>query len=651
MTTAAHAYEQAFAAHQRGKLDDAVAGYEEAIGVDPEHADALHMLGVAHMQKGDPGQAAKLIRRAIRVRPDDARAHSNLASALIAASRFDEAIEIARRATELDPGSADALGNLGTALIRRNRYSEAIEPLRQALALQPGRAGLHSALGAALGVLRDYEPALESHRRAIELAPDRPQFRNNMAATLRMAGLKGEAEAMLRAIVEEGNTDPDYFASLANLLRRQGRIAEAVDVLQQIEVPEARAVIDGSLTFLRNYTNSVTVSEQLEQARQAAARQTTGIERMAASTVDRNPGRRLKVGLVSSDFRHHAVALFLLGVVRQIDTKQVELFAYSGTDTGDDVNLAFKQAILNWRGTSSLVDSELAEQIRRDRIDVLIDLSGPTKGGRLGAFARKPAPVSAIWLGYSGTTGHEAVDYILGDAEVLPDGVEQSTEEPWRLPDAYLCFQPTEDPPPIGPLPALGNGRITFGSFNNLDKVSAATLDVWTAVLTAVPDSRLVMKAQQGSSGAGDTIIDGLVQRGVARNRIGMLEWVPGWCEHLPLYDKVDIGLDPFPYNGTTTTCESLLMGVPVVTLRGDRFISRVGATLMHNIGLDDWIADSVVDYVELAVTKAQDLETLGTLRAELRQQFLSSPLCDTRRFARNFEAALRGMWRRYCAA
>lgn len=651
MTNAEQAYEQAFADHQSGKLDAAVAGYEEAIGADPEHADALHMLGVAHMQKGDPGQAANLIRRAIRVRPDDARAHSNLASALIAASRFDEAIEIARRAAELDPASADAWGNLGTALIRRNRYTEAVEPLRQALALQPGRAGLHSALGTTLGVLNDYGSALESHRRAIELAPGKPQYRNNMAMTLRQAGLKGEAEALLRAIVEEGNTDPDYFASLAGLLRRQGRVAEAVDVLQQVQAPDARVVIDKSLVFLRNYTNSVTVGEQLDQARHAASRQTAGIERLPTTIVDKSPGRRLRVGLVSSDFRQHAVALFLLGVVRQIDAKQVELFAYSGTDTRDDVNTAFRQAIPNWRGTSSLVDGELAEQVRRDRIDILIDLSGPTKGGRLGAFARKPAPVSAIWLGYSGTTGHDAVDYILGDAEVLPNGVVQSAEEPWRLPDAYLCFQPTQEPPPVGPVPAVSNGYVTFGSFNSLNKMSSATTDVWAAVLAAVPNSRLVMKVQQGLSGAGDTIINGLVQRGVARDRIDMLDWVPGWCEHLPLYGQIDIGLDPFPYNGTTTTCESLLMGVPVVTLRGDRFISRVGATLMHNVGLDDWIADSVADYVELAVAKAQNLDGLRTLRSELRQQFLSSPLCDTRRFARNFEAALRGMWRRYCAA
>jgi predicted O-linked N-acetylglucosamine transferase (SPINDLY family) len=379
-------------------------------------------------------------------------------------------------------------------------------------------------------------------------------------------------------------------------------------------------------------------------------RQTAGIERMPALTVDRNPDRRLKIGLVSSDFRHHAVALFLLGVVRQIDAREVELFAYSGKDSGDPVNAAFKQTIRNWRGTSSLTDAELAELVRRDGIDILIDMSGPTAGGRLGVFARKPAPVSAIWLGYSGTTGHEAVDYIIGDAEVLPEGLVQSSEQPWRLPDAYLCFQPTEEPPPVAPLPALTNGHMTFGSFNNLNKVSDATIETWAAVLKAVPDSRLILKGHEGSASAGDTIVNALVQRGVAADRIGMLAWVPGWCSHLPLYGQVDIGLDPFPYNGTTTTCESLLMGVPVVTLRGDRFISRVGATLMHNIGLDDWIADSLADYVELAVSKAQALDELGTLRGGLRQQFLSSPLCDTRRFARNFEVALRGMWRRYCA-
>ncbi|MBN9317523.1 MAG: tetratricopeptide repeat protein [Devosia sp.] len=648
MTTAAAAFEQAFAAHQQGRLDAAAAGYEAVIGLEPGHGEALHMLGVVRMQQGDPVEGARLIGQAVRLRPDDARARSNLASALVAASRFDEAIEVARRATELAPASVDAWGNLGTALSRRDRYPEAIEPFRRALALQPGRAGLHSGLGHALGMVGRYEEALESHRKAIELAPGKAGYRNNMALTLRSAGLTAEAEAMLRAIVEDGNTDPDYFAALASLLRKQGKIVEAISAMEQANASAMNPELAGRLAFLRNYVDSTTIESQLEQARQHARAATAGIQRFAAADADRDPSRRLRVGLVSSDLRQHAVALFLLGVLRELDPAQVELFAYSGTDTGDPVNQAFQALIRNWRGTSSLTDRELAEQVRRDRIDILIDLSGPTAGGRLKAFAYKPAPVALIWLGYSGTSGHEAIDYILGDAIVLPDRVVQSVEQPWRLPDAYLCFSPTQAPPPVGPLPARANGYVTFGSFNNLNKLSSATLDAWAAVLDAVPDSRLQIKAHQGVVGP-QPAIDGLVQRGVAADRIATLEWVDGWCRHLPLYDRFDIGLDPFPYNGTTTTCESLLMGVPVVTLKGDRFISRVGASLMHTVGLDDWIAETVGDYVALAVKRAADLEQLAQVRTGLRTRLQASPLGDTRRFARNFEAALRQMWIRHC--
>jgi len=649
VTTSAAVFEKAFNAHQEGRLDAAAAGYEETVLLEPGHADAFHMLGVLRMQQGDPVEGSRLIRESIRLRPGEARAHSNLASALLAASRFDEAIESARRATELAPDSADAWGNLGTALSRRNRFPEAIAPFRRALALHPGRAGLHSALGHALGMLEQFDDALGSHRKAIELAPGNPGYRNNMALTLRKAGLTAEAEAMLRAIVEGGNTDPDYFASLANLLRKQGKMVEAIAAMERANESVGDAKIARHLTFLRNYVDIITVEGQLQKAREDARVLTDGVERLRPAVVDRSPSRRLKVGLVSSDLRQHAVALFLLGVLRELDEDEVELFAYSGKDNGDPINLAFRGVIRNWRGTESLTDSELADQVRRDRIDILVDLSGPTGGGRLRTFAHKPAPIALIWLGYSGTSGHDAIDYILGDALVLPEGLEQSVERPWRLPDAYLCFSPTEAPPPVTSLPALANGFITFGSFNNLNKVSGATLDAWAAILGAVPNSRLQIKAHQGSVGP-QPVIDGLVQRGVASQRISTLDWVSGWCAHLPLYGRFDIGLDPFPYNGTTTTCESLLMGVPVVTLRGDRFISRVGATLMHTVGLDDWVADNVEDYVGLATRRASDLGQLSELRSGLRGRLLASPLADTRRFARNLEAALRQMWLGYCA-
>ena len=647
--TAASTFEQAYAAHQTGSLDAAASGYEAVIRLEPQHHEALHLLGVVRMQQGDPAEASRLIRRAIRLSPSDARAHSNLASALIAASRFDEAIEAARRATDLAPGSADAWGNLGTALSRRSRYPEAVEAYRTALQLQPERAGLHSAVGHALGMVGQFEEALMSHRRAVELAPDRPAYRNNMAMTFGKAGLNAEAEALLRSIVEEGNTDPDYFASLAAMLQKRGKVVEAVSAMEKVSAAVAHAPTARRLMFMRNYVDSTTVETQLKQARDNAALTAAGIVRLPPAEPVRDPNRRLKVGIVSGDLRRHAVALFLLGVVRALDRREIELFAYSGSDNGDPVNQAFKAEIPNWRGISSMTDEEVARLVRRDGIDILIDLSGPTSGGRVATFAYKPAPVAAIWLGYSGTSGLAEMDYILGDAIVLPEGLEQSVEQPWRLPDAYLCFSPTDEPPPLAQLPAITNGYVTFGSFNNLSKVSGATVDAWAAVLEAVPNSRLLIKEHKSVRSAG-SVLEELMKRGVAAERIGALEWVDGWGAHLPMYGRFDIGLDPFPYNGTTTTCESLLMGVPVVTLRGDRFISRVGASLLHTIGLDDWIAENVEEYVAIAVRRAGEIDQLAELRAGLRARLLASPLGDTRRFARNFERALRGMWQLYCA-
>lgn len=644
-------YQRALVAHQQGDHEAAARGYESALALSPAHADALHMLGVLCMQGGQHSEAVAFIRRSLRVRNDDATVHSNLATALVALGRFDEAIEACRTATSLAPDSADAWGNLGTSLTRRNRYPEAVEAYRHALELQPERPGLHSALGHALGRMELYEEALASHRRAIAMAPDKPQYRSNMSLTLRAAGLSEEAEKVLRTVIADGGGDPDFLAALASLLKQRGKMEEAVAAYQKVSEQVDNRGIENSLAFLRNYVDSTSVETQLQQARRTATSMVAGIQPLPPAQLDLEPDRVLRVGIVSADFRNHSVARFLRTVIPQIDAKSVMLFAYSGSDTGDINNRAFRSVIKNWRSVAAWTDEELAQRVQLDAIDILVDLSGFTGGSRIGAFARKPAPIAATWLGYSGTTGLDAIDYIIGDSEVLPSGLNQTVETPWRLPDAYLCFAPAGEAPAVGELAALGTGEVTFGSFNNLSKLSGTTHDAWVRILEAVPNGRIVLKHGPGANEGIDRFVETLERRGLSADRVTILPWMAGPEEHLQFYNQIDIGLDPFPYNGTTTTCEALWMGVPVLTLRGDRFVSRVGATLMHNLDMDDWITGSVDEYVTRAVAIAADLPALAELRRGLRQRMARSPLCDAPRFARNLEAAFRGMWRRYCAA
>jgi predicted O-linked N-acetylglucosamine transferase (SPINDLY family) len=652
MPTATEFYETGLALHKQGDLEAAAARYDAALSRDARHAPSLHMRGVIHLQQRNHAEAASLIARALAVNPKDAAAQGNLVAALLPLNRFDEAIEAARKAAALNPNSADIWGNLGTALSRRDRYAEAAEAYRRAIALRPDRAGLHSGYGVALGRLERFEEALDSHHRALELAPGRPEFLNNMSITLRGMNLNAEAETVLRSAVAGGLDDPEFRASLGMLLYRRGKSAEAVELLDKATREHGLSRLDSTVMFIRNYSDANSIEGQLAQAIRSAQDVSRRVVRDAEHPNDADPDRVLRVGLVSSDFRRHVVALFLIGVLRQIDPARIALFIYSGRDMDDDVfNVEFRSFLPNWRNIFGVSPEGVAARVRADAVDILIDLAGPTSESRLPVFAIKPAPVQVEWLGYSGTSGLDTIDYILGDAEVLPEGVHQSIETPWRLPDAYLCYSPQPEAPPIRPLPALTNGYVTFGTLNNNRKLSSSTFDVWAGILASVPDSRFHIKTRLGEDTPEDRarLVGEFTSRGIAAERITVLGYIEGWMQHFAFYNDFDIALDPFPYNGTTTTCDALYMAVPVVALRGDRFISRVTASILHTTGLDDWIADDLDTYVSKAVAFASDIPALSRLRQTLRHRFVTSPMCDAPRFARNFEAALRGMWRIWC--
>jgi protein O-GlcNAc transferase len=652
MSPATQSYEKGFAAHRQGDLDLAAQHYDAALALDARHAKALQMRGVVHLQQREHEKAVELIRRAIAADPTDAGAHGNLTSALLALNRADEAIEAARRGVELNPEAPEIWGNLGTALNRRRRYPEALQAFERAVALQPERAGLHSAIGHCLGKLERFEEALASHRRAMALAPERPEYRNNMSVTLRAMNLDGEAEELLQSAIVGGLDDPDLKASLGILLQKRGKTREAVAALEQASVQNGRSHVDAMLMFLKNYVDENSIEAQLQQAVRAGEEVAARVTPYTSHANSPDPVRIIRVGFVSSDFKQHSVGLFLIDVLRELSAGDLVLYAYSGHDSDDPFNRAFRAMVPNWHSTGNWSDEMLARQIRSDGIDILLDLTGPTGGARMAVFAMKPAPLAVGWLGYSGTTGLKAVDYVLGDAEVLPEGVEQLVETAWRLPDSYVCFSPQPGAPPVGPLPALQNGFVTFGSFNNTNKISTATFETWARILEAVPDSRLHLKARSSDNTDDNKhrLVEEFTAHGIAAERITVLDWVKGWLGHLPLYGAFDIALDPFPYNGTTTTCQALHMGVPVLALRGDRFVSRVSASILHTAGLDDWIAESVDDYVAKAVAFASDLPALANLRETVRPRFTASAMCDAPRFAHNFEAALRGMWRRWCA-
>ena len=368
---------------------------------------------------------------------------------------------------------------------------------------------------------------------------------------------------------------------------------------------------------------------------------------------DRSHGRRLRIGYVSPDFRQHSVANFLEALLQGHHTEAIEVTCYAAVKSPDAVTARLQEQAARWRNVMGLTDEAVAGMIRSDGIDILVDLAGHTAGNRLGVFARNPAPVQATYLGYPNTTGLSRIDYRVTDAEADPAGADDAlySERLYRLPRCFLAYRPAAEAPAVTARPGATGKPITFGSFNMLAKMSSQTIAAWAAVLRAQPEARLVIKsAPLIDRATGARTHARFAEHGIAATRVQLVPFMQDRGRHLEAYGRIDIALDTFPYNGTTTTCEALWMGVPVVTFAGDRHAAHVGKSLLHAIGLDELVAPSAEGYVALAGELAADPPRVAALSRGLRERVANSPLCDTRGLAQTLEAAYRDMWQRWCA-
>ncbi|MBM3612241.1 MAG: tetratricopeptide repeat protein, partial [Alphaproteobacteria bacterium] len=567
---------------------------------------------------GRPAEARAELERAVALAPDWPLAHANLGSALIDLGDAAGAEAACRRALALDPACRPALVKLGLAQMAQLRHDLAIEAFARALALGPPDAILLTNLAAACG------------------------------ADGRLADAAAHGEAALRL-------DPsmaEAHANLAGTYSRQGR-RDAARAATQTALrlkPELRAVWSNLLLEL-NYRDDIGAAELTAEHR--AWGQTQAALARPAPARDPDPGRRLRVGFVSADFFGHSVAFFLRPLLERLDARAVEIVCYSDVRAPDAFTEAFRARAALWRVCAGQPDEAVADMVEADRIDILVDLAGHTGPNRLGVFARKPAPVQVTWLGYPATTGLAAIDHRVVDAITDPPGSEGlAVESLARLPGCFLCYAPIPSPAVPGPLPALDGGGVTFGSFNALTKITPATVRLWAGAMAAVPGSRLLLKARMTRDGATrDRLLAQFAAAGVAAERIAFAPWQLQTRAHLETYHQVDIALDSFPYSGTTTTCEAHWMGVPVVTLAGDRHAARVGASLSHALGLDHLVARDAAGFAAIAAGLAADLPALAAFRAGARARMLAAPLLDAPGFARRFETMLRGLWRRHCAA
>lgn len=639
----------------RGQRDEAVAIFRKAIAIAPDYAEAHASLGNTLSELGRHGEAAAAYREAIRLKPDHAEAHCNLGSVLRDLGKRDEAAAAYGRAIALKPDYAEAHYNLGNVRNEQGRRDEAVAAYRQAIAIEPQLAEAHSNLGNALSEQGQLEEAVAAYGRAIALKPERAEVHYNLGNALKDQGRLEQASAAYRTAIGIRPDYADAHGNLAIVLMSQGRLEEALAAYARAAElkPDDAGALSNYLLCL-NYAENKTAEEMVAVHRAWDARFGVAALRPAGYGNDSAPERRLKVGYVSPDLRAHSVAYFFEPLLQAHDRQAVEVFCYAEVARPDAVTARLQGLADRWLSTVGLSDEALAARIAADGIDILVDLAGHTAHNRLRVFARKPAPVQATWLGYPNTTGLSAIDYRLVDAVTDPVGQADAcaSETLLRLEGGFLCYGGVADAPAPAPPPCLANGAVTFGSFNNPAKLSPATLDAWAALLARLPQARLLLKGKPFADAATRALfLARLSERGVAAERVELGGWVAGSADHLALYARVDIALDPFPYNGTTTTCEALWMGVPVVTLRGDRHAGRVGASLLSQVGATEWVAGSVENYVAIAAALAAEPERLHDLRRSLRARVAASPLCDRHAFARKIEGAYRAMWRRFVTA
>jgi protein O-GlcNAc transferase len=669
---------------------EAIALYRRAVTLDPAYADAKANLGLALRDDGHPEDALALLAAAIAEHPQHAVLLNAYGNTLRQVDRVDEAIAVLHQAVALSPPYAEAHNNLGLAYAVKNKLEPAAEHLKRAAELRPDMAVISNNYGALLLRLFRFDEAAKALSNAAARQPDYEEALINLGVAHYMLGNGTEAIATYQKVLERNPRNGFAHYSLGVSYLEDQRLTEAdaeirhalsldpknamalntlgVLQLEQHLITEARAnmraaadlntlsapVFYSNYAFASLYEPGISNAEILEIHKEFGRRfATREPDRAKPHAHGRDPHRKLRLGYLSPDFRAHSVAYFFEALLEKHDRSRFEIVLYSDTTRTDAVTAAMRSGADLWVESAGLTAEMFARRIAGDGIDILVNLGGHTSGNRLPVCALKPAPVQIEYLGYPETSGVPAMDYRISDGRADPEGEAERwcTEQIIRLKDCFHCYRPAGKPPQPAPAPHIAKGYVTFASFNVLPKVTSPAIAAWAEILKAAPNSRFYMKCKQLRDPAVQArIFDEFAGHGIDRTRIDMAAFVPSVSDHLERYGQVDLALDTFPYNGTTTTCESLYMGVPVLTLAGENHRGRVGLSLLTAMGLEqEFVAGELKDYIARAVAWGRDPRRLAEIRAELRPRMERSPLRDEAGFTRALEAAYRAAWEKWC--
>lgn len=631
---------------------EALAFNDAALLDFPQSADLLLERGLLLIRMDRTAEAESALLEAGKVHP---RPEVSVALATVAQLRGDleRTIRMCRQAIGMKEDYLPAWSSLGKAFLCVQKMLDAEACFRKVLELDPDDQTTIRLLASTLLAIGRNDEALVYYEKIRALQPDMLGFGYEYGYCLHRVGRTDEGVVVLTGIIENDPAESDLIGAATNLAMTYKDMGNMPLCLECLRKTISVAKYHSNLIFSMMYASQVAPEDILIEAQdfdRMHCQDLLPAEGVVfANTLE--PQRKIRVGFVSGDLRDHAVAYFVEPVWQELDRQHFDIYAYHNHFSTDHVTRRLKQLVIRWRGVGAMTDEELYQQIRDDQIDILVDLSGHTAGNRLQVFARRAAPVQFGWLGHPATTGVKQMDYLLTNAYAEPVGMTEhlSTETLWRLPESYCVYRPGQNSPEVVDVaPCVERGYIMFGCFNNLAKVTEDVIRVWSKVLLAVPDSRLMLEWSTFS----DPVLCGEFASRFARFGVGRerLELVPRRKENqYKLYNQIDIALDPFPCNGGTTGFDTIWMGVPYITLAGHHLMSRMGVMILSNVGLESLIAESEDDYVGLAVKLAQDRERLFALRHGLRDKMLTSPLMDAPRFARHFEAALTGMWQQWC--
>lgn len=598
-------------------------------------------------------EALPLLQDVCQLTPNDGEAWQILGAIHGHQGNIQAAIYCSEQAVTTMPTSIQALDNLALGYHQIGEIDKACSTLKRRLALDPNHRDTVLRLAQNLMSIEKTDETRNIYLKYLTTHPNDYEILTNIGITFELEGSLQQAEYYYRQALDLNPSLSTTLQNLANVLSAQGKIDAALDTYLTALKHDPGNTIARSNYLLNLHYKTDASAKEIYTTHKEQMRTTGTVKNKPVFNYLIEPARKLNIGFVSPDIRTHSVAYFIEALLTSINNRKYGIFCYADVAKHDKTTARIKDLSHNWRDISGTDITKICNLIQNDKIDILIDLAGHTSPRNIAIFARRPSPIQVTWLGYPNTTGLHCMDYRITDT--FADPVEDSppyTEELIRLDGCFLCYKPAVDSPEVSKLPAIDNSFVTFGSFNNLAKINTNVLDLWAKLLNRVNNARLYLKNPSFTDKTTrDACLEKLITLGISPDRIILTGRTQTLDEHLQLYSNIDIALDTFPYNGTTTTCEALWMGVPVVTMSGYLHAGRVGVSLLNAVNHTEWIGQNKEDYLAIAAKLASNINTLGRIRSNLRHAMKNSLLCDSEQFATRFTDALRAIWTKYCAS